>query len=258
MCELLDIISTLQWQHGTGGLCAYQAQVCGYVAESGPQDNWLFTQYISKALPQIAADTYTIRVYVNITYTFLSCRVRAHCREEFLLQNYITNSEQQSLTCSQISQFSGSAIMPNNVIRKSSSSETSTTRYFDMTADQDGFYFALQDIGSGNLRGTCVAVSRLIIYRHECRTQAVGLVRYPVTQAPTSGTISVTTQCVPNAKRSSSSLTVSCGSDGCWGIERPTCQCNVGYQMATNADRNQVCNGTYVKPMSNIPGLIAI
>ena len=231
--------------------------MCGYVADTGSQDNWLFTQYISKALPQTAADNYTVRVYVNITYTFLSCRVRANCKEEFLLQNYITNSE-QSLTCSQNSQFSGSAIMPNNIIRKSSNSETSTARYFDMTADQDGFYFAFQDVGSNNLRGTCVAVSKLIIYRHECRAQAVGLVRYPVTQAPASGTIFVTTQCVPNAKRNSSSLTVSCGSDGCWGSERPTCQCNVGYQMATNTDGNQVCNGTYVKPMTNIHGLIAI
>ena len=251
-------ISTLQYQHGTEGLGAYQAQVCGNVADSGSQKNLLFTQYISKAPPQTATDTYTVRVYVNITYTFLSCRVRAHCREEFLLQNYITNSEQQSLTCSQTSQFSGSAIMPSNVIKKSSNSEPSTARYFDMNANEDGFYFALQDIGNNDLRGTCVTVSRLIIYHHECRAQAVGLVRYPTTQAPASGTVSVTTQCAPNAQKSSSSLTVSCGSDGCWGSERPTCQCNVGYQMATNADGNQVCNGMYVKPMNNIPGIIAI
>ena len=217
--------------------------MCGYVADTGLQNNWLFTQYISKALPQTAADTYTVRVYVNITYTFLSCRVRANCREEFLLQNYITNSEQQSLTCSQNSQFSGSAIMPSNIIRKSSNSETSTARYFNMTADQDGFYFAVQDIGSDDLRGTCAAISKLIIYRHECRAQAVGLVRYPATQAPASGTVSVTTQCVPNAQKSSSSLDVMCSSDGYWGSERPTCQCNVGYQTATNGDGNQVCEG---------------
>ena len=232
--------------------------MCGYVADSGPQNNSLFTQYISKALPQTAADTYTVRVYVNITYTFLSCRVRANCREEFLLENYITNSEQQRLTCNQRGHFNGDAIIPNNVIRKSSNGETSTTRYFDMTTDQDGFYFAFQDIGSDDLRGTCVAISRLIIYRHECRAQAVGLVRYPTTQAPTSGTESVTTQCVPNAQKSSSSLDVMCSSDGYWSSERPTCQCNIGYQMATNGDGNQVCEGVQVKFMYNIPGLIAI
>ena len=235
------IFSTLQWQHGTGGLCAYQAQVCGY-SSSGPQDNWLFTQYISKT--PTAADTYTVRVYVNITYQFLSCREMGGCRSVFRLQNYITNSEQQSLTCSQTSQFSGSAIMPSNIITGSSNSETTKTRYFDMTATQDGFYFALQDIGDADLYGTCVAVSRLIIYRHKCRAQAVGLVRYPVTQAPASGTVSVTIQCVPNAQRSSSSLIVSCGSDGYWGSEHPTCECNLGYQSATNGDDNQVCNGT--------------
>ena len=215
--------------------------MCGYVAESGPQNNWLFTQYISKALPQTAADTYTVRVYVNITYTFLSCRVRAKCREEFLLQNYITNSEQQSLTCNQTSQFSGSANMPSNIIRKLSNGETSTARYFDMTADQDGFYFAFQDIGSGNLRGTCVAVSKLIIYRHECPAQAVGLVRYPTAQAPASGTVSVTTQCVPNAQKNGSSLDVMCSAEGYWGSERPGCVCSPGYQLGTDNNGNEIC-----------------
>ena len=83
----------------------------------------------------------------------------------FRLQNYMTNSKQQSLTCSQTSQFSGSAIMPSNIITGSSNSETTKTRYFDMTATKDGFYFALQDRGDDYLYGTCVAISRLIIYR---------------------------------------------------------------------------------------------
>ena len=229
----------LQWQHGPGGLCTYQAQVCGFTASSGPQDNWLFTQYISKS--PTAADTYNVRVYVNITYQFLSCRETVGCRLEFRLQNYMTNSEQQSLTCSQTSQFSGSAIMPSNINTGSSNIETSKTRYFDMTATQDGFYFALQDVGDGDLRGTCVAISRLIIYRHECRAQAVGLVRYAVTQAPASGTVSVTTQCVPNAQRSSSSLDVECSSDGHWGSERPVCMCSPGYQLSTDGDGNHIC-----------------
>ena len=217
--------------------------MCGYVADTGSQNNWLFTQYISKALPQTAADTYTVRVYVNITYTFLSCRVRAKCREEFLLQNYITNSE-QILTCSQTSQFSGSAIMPNKIIRKSSNGETSTARYFDVTADQDGFYFAFQDVGSGSLRGTCVAVSKLIIYRHECRAQAVGLVRYPATQAPANDTDNgtVTVKCVPNAYNSSS-LDIKCTSAGYWSSENPICECYVGYQRTTDENGNEVCNG---------------
>ena len=234
-----SLIFYLQWQHGPGGLCTYPAQVCGFTASSGPQDNWLFTQYISKV--PTAADTYTVRVYVNITYQFLSCKEAIGCRSEFRLQNYITNSEQQSLTCSQTSQFSGSAIMPSNINTGVGNSETSKTRYFDMTADQDGFYFALQDEGTNTLGGTCVAVNRLIIYRHQCRAQAVKLVRYPVTQAPASGTVSVTIQCVPNAQRSSSSLIVSCGSDGHWGSEHPMCMCSPGYRQGTDNGGNQIC-----------------
>ena len=69
----------------------------------------------------------------------------------------------------------------------------------------------------------------------------MGLVRYPTTLAPASGTQSVTTQCADNAHRTSSSLSVTCSSSGIWGGQTPQCQCDSGYQTATVNER-QICS----------------
>ena len=74
-----------------------------------------------------------------------------------------------------------------------------------------------------------------------CPAQSVGLVRYPATQAPASGSIAVTAQCADNARRVSSSLSVICRSDSSWSGS-PRCQCNSGYEEATIEGR-QVCLG---------------
>ena len=74
-----------------------------------------------------------------------------------------------------------------------------------------------------------------------CEAQSVGLVRYPKTLAPNSGSQTVTTQCADNARRVSSSLSVTCSSTGSWSGS-PQCQCDSRYQRAT-IDRRQVCIG---------------
>jgi hypothetical protein len=73
-----------------------------------------------------------------------------------------------------------------------------------------------------------------------CEARTVGLVRYPTTLAPVSGTGSVTTQCADNAHTTSSSLSVTCNSSGIWGGQTPQCQCDSGYQTATVNGR-QIC-----------------
>ena len=75
-----------------------------------------------------------------------------------------------------------------------------------------------------------------------CEAKTEGLVRYPTTLAPASGTQSVTTQCADNAHRTSSSLSVTCSSSGIWGGQTPQCQCDSGYQTATVNGR-QICHG---------------
>ena len=69
----------------------------------------------------------------------------------------------------------------------------------------------------------------------------MGLVRYPATPAPNSGATTVTAQCADNARRVSSSLSVTCSSTCSWSGS-PQCQCNSGYEEATIEGR-QVCLG---------------
>ena len=66
-----------------------------------------------------------------------------------------------------------------------------------------------------------------------CEARSVGLVRYPTTLAPASGSVTVFTQCADNAHRTSSSLNVRCNSDGSWSAQTPQCACNDEYEMAT-------------------------
>ena len=73
-----------------------------------------------------------------------------------------------------------------------------------------------------------------------CEAKSEGLVRYPTTLAPVSGSVTVTTQCADNAQRTSSSLSVTCRSDGSWSGSTPQCQCNTGYRPATINGR-QIC-----------------
>ena len=75
-----------------------------------------------------------------------------------------------------------------------------------------------------------------------CGGKTVGLVRYPTTIAPVSGSLTVTTQCADNAHRTSSSLSVSCTSSGSWSGTTPQCQCDTGYRAVTVSGR-QICKG---------------
>ena len=74
-----------------------------------------------------------------------------------------------------------------------------------------------------------------------CSAQSVGLVRYPTTLAPASGSVTVTTQCADNAHvRSGFSLSVRCTSSGSWS-GTPVCECDTGYLPVTVSTGRQVC-----------------
>ena len=57
-----------------------------------------------------------------------------------------------------------------------------------------------------------------------CPAQTVGLVLYPATLAPATGSVTVTTQCADNAYNTTS-LLVSCDSSGNWS-DVPKCECD--------------------------------
>ena len=70
-----------------------------------------------------------------------------------------------------------------------------------------------------------------------CPARSVGLVRYPTTLAPASGSVTVTTQCADNAH--GFSLSVRCTSTGSWTGTTPQCECDTGYRV----NGGQLCEG---------------
>ncbi|CAI8015992.1 Ephrin type-A receptor 2, partial [Geodia barretti] len=82
----------------------------------------------------------------------------------------------------------------------------------------------------------------------ECQARSVGLVRYPTTLAPASGSVTVATQCADNAHvRTGFSLNVRCSSSGGWSGTTPQCECDTGYRAVTLSGR-QICQSVNTCP----------
>ena len=71
----------------------------------------------------------------------------------------------------------------------------------------------------------------------------IGLVHYPTTRAPVSGSVTVTTQCADNAHIiDTASHNVTCESDGSWSGQIPQCECDFKYNEVIVNGRH-ICHG---------------
>ena len=172
-------------------------------------------------------------IHVEATYQVQSCRIRHGCRQGFNLLHYMTNSQKLPST-------EGNGYMnPANYEKFAepyaplSSVNYNNTFNFTLPPSSTGFYIALQDTGS------CIALSRLRIYRNSCKSFQTGLVTYPDAPAPVSGSATVNLVCEENAERSSTTE-ATCQSDGTWASENLMCNCQPGYKAM--ADK---CIGMY-------------
>ena len=211
-----------QWQQGAGGVCWFQVRVCGWQKSGATQDNWLFTQHISKDFDSSSHD-YAVQITVQVAYALQSCRSQLGCDMGFRLLNYKTNTQQLPST-------TGSGYMnTENYEQFGRARPSSTTRaYFEtysftLNPSDTGFYDAIRDVG------TCVGISRLRVYHYNCPSRQVGLALYPETPAPVSGSVNINIKCVDNAVVSGSPQ-VTCHSNGTWGPENPVCKCRPGYE----------------------------
>ena len=92
------------------------------------------------------------------------------------------------------------------------------TYSFTLDSSDTGFYVAIQDVGA------CVGISRLRVYHYICPSRKEGLVLYPETPAPVSGSVNVQFTCVDNAYiPESDSNTVTCYHNRTWSNEVPVC-----------------------------------
>ena len=120
------------------------------------------------------------------------------------------------------------------MLRRSAFPPTATLN-FTLQPSQTGFYITVKD------NGTCFGISRIKVYRNNCKSIQRGLVLYPDAPAPVSDPVNISIQCVDNAVVSGSAR-VTCGSDGRWDPQNPVCQCRLGYE-----DRGTECAGRLLK-----------
>ena len=240
MHKVEGLLNTLpQWQQGAGGICRFQTRVCGWGRQNAVvvQNNWLFTQHIRRDFDS-GIYGYNVTIHVEATYQVQSCRERHGCRQGFNLLHYMTNSQQLPST-------EGNGYMNPEKYKKFAEpyAPVSSTNYnnifnFTLPPSSTGFYIALQDTGS------CIALSRLRVYRNNCQSFQTGLVVYPDAPAPVSGSANIDIRCVENAVVSGSPR-VTCGSDGTWGSQNPVCQCRLGHE-----NRQMQCIGKFSSPFS--------
>ena len=196
------------------------------------EGKWLKTQSINKTLP--SPNTYPVRIYVNITYSFMSCP-RRECDDNFelLLANYSSNGTSY--------QYGEGGIMPDNSIQNTSGISSDTKQFFfDSETSFAGIFLALRSVEA------CVTVSRVLVYRYECpghdRLPTTDLLRRPATQAPSS-LMPVTPYCAENSHLVNKTSTILCRSDGVWVNGKARCECDSGY---TEDQEGTTCKGIQV------------
>jgi len=215
----------LQWTSTLGGLCAYEARVCDF-REGTPQNNWVFTQYISYLQAR--------EVFVNISAGFTECRLaqRPRCNQLYVdMYRYERNGRNDAAARTTSNyQLIRRVQQPNGFAQRTY--RTSFT--FNPSGNTNGFYVGIR------ATGTCINVQRLQIYYNEFMPNVDPPVRCPQTGLPPAGTTaSVTCSCPANSV-ATSDLQLICSSDGTC-IGNPTCQCHEGYQ-----ELSRQCRGAHI------------
>jgi len=213
----LDVDGTgFGWTSTLGGLCAYEARVCDFRQDS-PQDNWVFTQYISYFRAR--------QVFINISAGFTECRLAQNPRCN---QLYVDVYRYQSNGRNDVAARTTSNYQFIQRIQQPYWFAQRTYRAsfpFIPLGNFNGFYIGIR------ANGTCINVQRLQIYSRVSPRRTDGLVTYPEIALPILGSTTAVTgiaTCAANS-HNLTSLQVTCFANGtCEDIA--TCVCNPGYK----------------------------
>ena len=169
---------------------------------------------------------------MNVTHRISNCRERYGCNPEFEVYKYVTSGPQSRSNVRNRDNYQ------RILFRRVLEAETLTDqRCFTLRNQDKGMYLGFRDPNS------CVLVSRVIAYRHECPARQVGLVNFPATASAIESSRTRTAQCVANAEPVSS-LRVQCRSDGIW-VGTPQCRCKAGYKQERDREGNLLCTGQF-------------
>ena len=184
------------------------------------QDNYLFTQFISKAAP--SNTNHNVRVVVDIQYTLSSCRERLGCNPKFELLKFETSGPQPREVYTDVTNYQSIRIRTG-----SSAASQRLVENIEIPANIEGLYLAVRDNRS------CIQVAKMEVYRYQCNSKQEGLVIFPETAAPAESDMTITAQCMPNSSPVvRGDMDMTCDSDGNWrGSGR--CKCDPGYKRVS-------------------------
>ena len=168
------VFYTIQWIQQSNTPCQHSVHVCGFPA--GPQNNWLITQLINRTvngtrLPQVG---------VMIEFELRSCDITlqsVNCKRTFNIYIHETSTE-TSAAARNINNYRQMQRVSPDVTTGARVNETVVVNFI---TNHSSFYFAIQD------EGTCLIITRVIVFYHFCPNQAVNLISHPESIAPALG-----------------------------------------------------------------------
>ena len=172
--------------------------------------------------------THDIHVVIDVSYTISNCYSRFGCTPAIEIYQFNTDGPEPRDNYTDPSNY-------RRIKRKTGASVLAQSLSITVTLapDVEGLYLAVRD------RTSCIQVAELRVYRHECATKQEGLVVFPATAAPITDSMTVTTECMPNA-HPVTDMSVTCDRSGIWDGSTE-CVCDPGYITATDSDGNNYC-----------------
>ena len=158
-------VCPLQWFPGSGGSCREQLQICDYFQPTQPQNNWVFTQFIS-------FDEAT-EIYVNASYQYSACisNARRGCNTlQTTLYRYERNGRNNAKRVNPVEYVQNEVLVLSLTSDQNSKIRTAS---FRPSASANGFYLGLLDTG------TCGSVVRITAYYRVIPSQTDELIYYP-------------------------------------------------------------------------------
>ena len=215
----------LQWL--TSALsCSSEFHVYGCGA-SLPQNNWLITQHINTTqMKEFNSALPTLRVMIESSRFSDPC---PGCSNALSLYVWRT-SMIDSVAATDTSRYQFAA----NFSSPSSATETQHLTINLPSVVESGFYLGIRDNGS------CVTITRLLVYYTVCESSTVGLVRVNGTLFSSASDAAVQGVCVDNSESASDSRPLlRCTETGEWSV-LSGCSCSEEYLM-DGAGRQCLC-----------------
>ena len=122
--------------------------MCGF--ETGPQNNWLITQYIST----VVNDNRLAQVSVTVEYELVGC-ISLECQRSFVVNVYETSTEDYS-----IARDTSNYRLVDRIATDDDIGQTRQNRTVDVSLNEnsDGLYLAIRD------EATCIVITRMLVF----------------------------------------------------------------------------------------------